>query len=78
MSLSCHSWPAFRIEFPGALYHITAPSNVQQSILVDDTDRLQLSLGLEQLSPHSRDAGAIFLVSPALLDPWRGSKTGHR
>jgi putative transposase len=30
-----------RLEFPDALYHITARGNAQQSIFVDDTDRLQ-------------------------------------
>jgi REP element-mobilizing transposase RayT len=30
-----------RLEFPGALYHITARGNAQQAIFVDDTDRQQ-------------------------------------
>jgi REP element-mobilizing transposase RayT len=28
-----------RIEFPGALYHITARGNARQPIFLDDTDR---------------------------------------
>ena len=28
-----------RLEFPGALYHLTARGNVQQAIFVDDWDR---------------------------------------
>ena len=28
-----------RLEFPGALYHITARGNAQQAIFVDDADR---------------------------------------
>jgi len=45
-----------RLEFPGALYHITARGNAQQAIFVDDTDRqhfLQL-LGREILQQHWR------------------------
>jgi REP element-mobilizing transposase RayT len=30
-----------RLEFPGALYHLTARGNAQQSIFLDDTDRQQ-------------------------------------
>lgn len=45
-----------RLEFPGALYHITARGNAQQAIFVDDTDRqrfLQL-LGREVLQQRWR------------------------
>jgi hypothetical protein len=28
-----------RLEFPGAIYHLTARGNVQQAIFVDDWDR---------------------------------------
>jgi hypothetical protein len=45
-----------RLEFPGALYHITARGNAQQAIFVDDTDRqhfLQL-LGREILQQQWR------------------------
>ena len=30
-----------RIEFPGALYHVTARGNARQDIFLDDEDRLQ-------------------------------------
>lgn len=30
-----------RIEFPGALYHVTAQGNAQQNIFLDDEDRQQ-------------------------------------
>jgi len=30
-----------RLEFPGALYHLTARGNAQQAIFVDDGDRQQ-------------------------------------
>jgi len=43
-----------RVEFPGALYHITARGNAQQSIFIDDTDRHQFIrlLGREILQQH--------------------------
>jgi REP element-mobilizing transposase RayT len=34
-----------RIEFPGALYHVTTRGNARQDIFVDDEDRRQF-LGL--------------------------------
>jgi REP element-mobilizing transposase RayT len=45
-----------RLEFPGALYHITARGNAQQSIFVDDTDRQQFIrlLGREISQQHWR------------------------
>ncbi|MGQ0696519.1 MAG: hypothetical protein ACT4OL_13235 [Nitrospiraceae bacterium] len=30
-----------RLEFPGALYHLTARGNAQQPIFLDETDRHQ-------------------------------------
>lgn len=30
---------ALRLEFPGAVYHITARGNARQPIVADDTDR---------------------------------------
>lgn len=43
-----------RVEFPGALYHITARGNAQQAIFFDDTDRHQFIrlLGREILQQH--------------------------
>ncbi len=38
-----------RIEFPGALYHITARGNAQQDIFVDDEDRLLFLSVLERV-----------------------------
>jgi hypothetical protein len=31
--------PPLRIEFPGALYHLTARGNAQEPIFLDDRDR---------------------------------------
>lgn len=30
-----------RLEFPGAIYHVTARGNAQEAIFLDDEDRLQ-------------------------------------
>lgn len=45
-----------RLEFPGAVYHITARGNAQQPIFLDDTDRQQFLrlLGREILQQHWR------------------------
>jgi REP element-mobilizing transposase RayT len=45
-----------RLEFPGALYHITARGNAQQPIFLDDDDRRQFLrlLGREILQQHWR------------------------
>lgn len=45
-----------RLEFPGALYHLTARGNAQQSIFLDDTDRQQFlrMLGHEVLQQQWR------------------------
>lgn len=48
-----------RLEFPGALYHITARGNAQQSIFLDDTDRQKFLrlLGREIQQQHWRCYG---------------------
>ncbi|MGQ0666059.1 MAG: REP-associated tyrosine transposase [Nitrospiraceae bacterium] len=38
-----------RIEFPGAVYHITSRGNARQDIVVDDRDRTQFLAGLAQV-----------------------------
>ncbi len=35
-----------RIEFPGALYHITSRGDGREDIYLDDADRVGLSIGL--------------------------------
>lgn len=48
-----------RIEYPGALYHVTARGNARQPIFADETDPLELisavTLSLQtQLFPNNR------------------------
>ena len=38
-----------RIEFPGAVYHLTARGNARQNIFVDDEDRLRFLSVLERV-----------------------------
>jgi putative transposase len=38
-----------RIEFPGALYHVTARGNARQDIVLDDEDRLLFLSVLERV-----------------------------
>jgi hypothetical protein len=41
-----------RIEFPGALYHVTARGNARQDIFLDDEDRNRFLSVLEQVVPR--------------------------
>jgi putative transposase len=37
-----------RIEFPGALYHVTSRGNAGQAVFLDDTDRESLIAALAE------------------------------
>ena len=39
-----------RIEFPGALYHVTARGNARQDIFLDDEDRARFSSLAERVA----------------------------
>ncbi len=43
-----------RLEFPGALYHVTSRGNARESIFVDDTDRRQFLEVLDRVCGRTR------------------------